>query len=326
MQTILDAIFSIPDGDADAFEAVWQQVYAFQRANNVVYNRYCIELEGEIVPYLPIEAFKHAPVISFDNADAAEMVFQSSGTGRGGLAKHYVKDLSVYQQASAQHFASQFGNGPLTLAAYLPHYTQMGTHSSLLYMVQHLVEQFGDAQSGFFLEKEHELVSLAAHAEPDTPFILFGAAFGLLDLVEKHAIKLPAHAIVIETGGMKTYRKEISRKALHNQLAEGFGIHTSQVRSEYGMCELLSQCYTQGGHAFQTPPWMRAAIMDPENPLSPQVPGKPGALAVIDLANIYSVSAILTQDKAVQTASGFEVLGRLQGAELRGCNFLLEHM
>ncbi len=326
MQSLIDAIFSIPAGDDAAFEAVWEQVHAFQLANNAVYARYCNGLSGEIRPYLPIDAFKHVPVIAFEDAAQAALVFQSSGTGRGVSAKHYVKDLHVYERAAAQHFASLFGTGPLTLAAYLPHYTQMGTHSSLLYMVQHLVETFGDAHSGFFLDKENDLAALAARADPDTPFILFGAAFGLLDLVEKHAMQLPAHAIVIETGGMKTYRKEVTREALHSKLAAGFGLPTSHVLSEYGMCELLSQCYTQGGHAFQTPPWMRIAIMDPENPLELQAPGKPGALALIDLANVYSVSAILTQDKAIQTADGFEVLGRLQGAELRGCNFLLEQL
>lgn len=324
MKSLLDRIFGLAYGDGPAFEAAWAEVFAFQRENCSPYVRYCNGLSGVSRPYFPIEAFKHGPVISFADPAEAAVVFTSSGTGQGTRAQHYIKDPEIYDRASATHFMQRFGSTPITLAAYLPHYTAMGEQSSLLHMTRHLVSTCGDMHSGFFLDRVDALLSCIEEVKPGQPFMLFGAAFGLLDLLDKHTIQLPAHACIIETGGMKTYRKEVSREALHHQLADGFGIPKQQVLSEYGMCELLSQCYTAGGHVFYPPPWMRFEIMDPENPLVPQAPGKPGALAVIDLANIYSVSAILTQDKAVKMGDGFEVLGRLQGAELRGCNFLLE--
>ncbi len=326
MQNLIDDIFSLRLGDEAAFEAVWAKVFAYQVNHCAPYDRYCNELKGVHRPYFPIEAFKHRPVISFEKAADAAVVFKSSGTGRGVSAQHFVTDAGVYERSAETHFTQRFGSAPVTLAAYLPHYAAMGEQSSSLYMMKHLIETSGDGHSGFFLGREDELRGIVEAASPSRPLILFGAAFGLLDLLEKYTIHLPAHAYIIETGGMKTYRKEISREELHNRLAEGFRIPPVQVLSEYGMCELLSQCYSRGGHTFYPPPWMRFEIMDPENPLEPQQPGKPGALAVIDLANIYSVSAILTQDKAVEAGEGFEVLGRLQGAELRGCNFLFKQV
>lgn len=321
-QRITERIFALQAGDTAGFDALWREVFAFQQAHCATYARYCKTIGAEYPPYLPIDAFKHVPVTTFPPA-AADLVFKSSGTGQGARATHYIKDRSLYERAFTTHFLHLFGQGPFTLMAHLPHYVQMGSTSSLLYMVAHLVSRFGNAHSGFFLEERTKLGN-AIHAHPMDNFMLFGAAFGLLNLVEQKPIQLPEGALVIETGGMKTYRREITRDDLQRRLAAGFGIPASRVWSEYGMCELLSQCYTRGGAVFYPPPWMRFEIMDPENPLQPQKHGLPGALAVIDLANLYSVSAILTQDRAIQRGDGFEVLGRLQGAELRGCNFLLE--
>ncbi len=317
-----DQIFNLASGDDAAFEALWREVFDYQSENCEVYGRYCNSIGVETIPYLPIDAFKHVPVISFEPAEA-DLVFRSSGTGQGARATHYVKDRTLYERSVATHFTRLFGFGPLTLLANLPHYAEMGNESSLLYMVEYLIERFGNATSGLFLDDYEKLDTVIA-SPPAMDFIFFGAAFGLLDLIEKHPVQLPANTIVIETGGMKTRRREMGRDELHSRLAEGLGIEPSQVWSEYGMCELLSQCYTRGGAVFYPPPWMRFEIMDPENPLERQKEGQPGALAVIDLANLHSVSAILTQDRAIQRGDGFEVLGRLNGAELRGCNFLLE--
>ncbi len=323
---LISDIFSLATNDRGSFDGLWQEVYAYQLAHCQQYNRYCKSLGAEAPAYLPIEAFKYVPLTTFP-AEEAERIFHSSGTGRGGRSAHYVRYVEVYKRALSLHFSRLFGSKPLTLIAHLPHYQDMGTSSSLLYMVDYLIEQLGDEYSGFSLGNEDLLTqAINAKEQSNVLFIVFGAAFGLLDLVESQSYRLPENAIVIETGGMKTYRKEVARTILHQKLAEGFGLPEDRIWSEYGMCELLSQCYTRGGQVFFPPPWMRFEIMNPEEPLKKQDEGKPGTLAVIDLANLYSVSAILTQDRAIARGSGFEVLGRLNGAELRGCNFLLEKL
>lgn len=334
------------------FEEMAAAVLAFQRDRNSVYGRYCKAMQSQIsgsegstglatagpeerirsgaggsrFPYLPVEAFKHAPVTTFP-AGEAERVFESSGTGRGVPSRHYVKNLSIYDRAAAAHFRLVFGSGPFLIAAHLPRYRERGRTSSLLYMVEHLISRFGAEGSGFFLDDPEFLNEVVRRSRRmQVPLLVFGAAFGLLDLVETRSFQLPPEAIVIETGGMKTFRREIGREALHERLAAGFGLKRFRIRSEYGMCELLSQCYTRGEAVFHPPPWMRCTILDPEDPMKEQPPDVPGALAVIDLANVYSASALLTEDLAVRRDRGFEVLGRLSAAELRGCNFLLERV
>ena len=303
----------------DRFDAMAEAVFAFQQAHNPIYGRY-----SKTQKHLPVAAFKHAAVTCFP-AEEAEHIFESSGTGRTTSSKHYVRHLSVYERSVGAHFEAVFGAGPFTLVAHLPHYAEKGTRSSLLYMVDFLMQRYSDGFSGFFLEDRTVLERAIAHSRAEgTPLLLFGAAFGLLDLVEEVPLVLPATARVVETGGMKTYRREIGRADLHRRLADGFGLPEAQIWSEYGMCELMSQAYTRGGPVFFPPPWMRIRIVDPEQPDRAMPEGQPGVLAVFDLANLYSVSALLTEDRAVQRGDGFEVLGRLSQAELRGCNFLLE--
>lgn len=303
-------------GDEGGFEGMAAAVLAYQQAHNRVYARYC-----NYQKYLPVEAFKHAPVTTFP-ASEAECVFVSSGTGRGVPSTHYVHRRAVYDRAVATHFEAVFGEGPFTFVAHLPHYA---ARSSLVHMVDLLIRRYGDDFSGFFLDEHAFLHRAVAQSEAaGTPFLLFGAAFGLLDLVEEGPVRLPKGALVIETGGMKTYRRSVKRAELHRRLAEGFAVDEGRVWSEYGMCELLSQCYTRGGPVFFPPPWMRVRVVDPEDPSVEMDDGQPGVLAVVDLANLYSAAAILTEDRAVRRAGGFEVLGRMARAELRGCNFLLE--
>lgn len=313
--------------DPAAFATAADAVLQHQRIENPVYSRYCKEktwTDWSAAPHLPVEAFKHVPVTTFPPADA-EHVFESSGTGRGVPSTHYVRRLALYERVLTAHFESAVGAGPFTFVAHLPGYAENGRRSSLLYMVDVLIRRYGDAHSGFFLDDRALLDAAIAHStRHDTPFLLFGAAFGLLDLLDEHPVALPDGALVIETGGMKTHRRAMSRDALHDRLAEGFGLPAERIWSEYGMCELMSQCYTRGDHVFRPPPWMRFRIVDPEQPARAMPAGQPGALALFDLANAYTASALLTEDRAVQAGVGFKVLGRLSDAELRGCNFLVE--
>ena len=298
-----------------AFESLAERVLAFQRAENPVYARF-----AQTGRFLPVDAFKHQAVATFP-PDSAERVFTSSGTGSGVRARHFVRHLSYYDASIDAGFQERFGPGRFRVLAHLPHYAE---DSSLVYMVRRLIDRFGAPGSGFFLGDSVLLEQ--ALANEGAPILLFGAAFGLLDLAEAQSFSLPADARLIETGGMKTHRRSVSREELHRLLSEGFGVSRERIWSEYGMCEMLSQAWSRGEEPFLPPPWMRVEIFDPEDPLRPLERGRPGLLAVLDLANVHSASALLTQDRAVISGQGFFVLGRMSGAELRGCNHLMESL
>lgn len=318
-----------PSGTSHAFREVAEVIIEQQRARSSLYGRYCnaIGSTGEQhYPYLPIDAFKQAPVTTFPPAEA-QRVFESSGTGAGRPSRHYVKDLALYERSIEANFRRVFGGGPFAIATHLPHYAEMGARSSLLYMVEHLIDRFGTPGSGSFLHNPQRLDELVALSRSERiPLIVFGAAFGLLEFVERRPRPLPNDALVIETGGMKTYRRQISRRVLHERLAEGFQLHPAQIQSEYGMCEMLSQCYARGGEIYFPPAWVSFQILDAQNPFREVEEGREGILAVVDLANMHTVSPILTEDRAVRHGNGFAVIGRLSGTDLRGCNFLLEHV
>lgn len=290
-----------------SFSAMEQTLDAYQRTHCEVYRRF-----GE--KYLPVSAFKHADITTFPVSEA-ERVFISSSTG-GLCSRHFVRRLAVYEASVCAGFEAVFGRYPFTIWAHLPGYS---TESSLICMLKILIRQYGDEGSQFFSSDE-----VPGKSGTKSPLILFGAAFGLLDLMESGHWQLPQNARIVETGGMKTHRREITRRELHARLAEGFGIQENQVWSEYGMCELLSQAYARGGPVYLPPPWMRIQIVDPNNPKRILPDGETGLLAVTDLANIHTVSSILTEDIGVSQGDGFEVLGRFPGSALRGCNFLLE--
>ncbi len=313
----------IVEADSNGFDVLAARVLDFQRANSPVYSRYCTSAEvrdayGGRTPYLPIAAFRHGPV-STGPADGAERVFQSSGTGGQTRSRHVVRDVTYYDASLETSFSRSFGQGPFRILAHLPHYAE---ESSLVYMLGRLIERYGAPGSGFFLDDLEVLQTAIETTGP--PIMLFGAAFGLLSLVEHNGYSLPQSAMVIETGGMKTHRRSVTREVLHDSLMRGFGLTGRQLWSEYGMCELLSQCYARSGEPYICPPWMRCHVVDPERPWIRRPDGESGALAVLDLANVHSASAILTEDRAVARGEGFEILGRLTGAELRGCNHLLE--
>ncbi len=316
---VIEGFTRIGDDDQASFEKAASLVEIHQRHHCSVYARY----EG--YRYLPVEAFKLATVTSFP-ADRAERVFVSSGTRKQQRSRHFIADLSIYQRSVLAGFdravAKRFGwgQGDVTILGHLPAYAQ---ESSLVEMVTILINQRGNHRSRLFLEDTTALEA-ATRKPTEGPVLLFGAAFGLLDLLESHDWRLPAGSVVIETGGMKTHRREIEREELHQRLADGFGVLLGHVISEYGMCELMSQCYTDENRIFRTPPWMQHVILDPSNPMAICPEGQEGVLGFMDLANVHTVSAILTEDRAVSIAGGFKVLGRLAAAELRGCNFLLE--
>lgn len=323
---VADTFHLLAPGRDESFRELARAAFEFQKAHNPVYRRFCGERgwDGTLsVPYLPVAAFKELAVTAFDAA-SAERVFVSSATGSAQRSRHFVKSLDVYRRSLETAFAARFGSGPFTFVAHLPRYADQGESSSLLFMVDRLIQTFGDEYSGIFLD-DREFLRMASERskESGSPFVLFGAAFGLLNLVESKASPLPAHGIVIETGGMKMQRGEITRDALHGRLAQGFNVPARQIFSEYGMCEMLSQCYTRSGGIFFPPPWVRFRVVDPEFPDEVLPVGRPGALALFDLANVFTVCALLTGDRAVSHGDGFEVLGRLSGADLRGCNYLL---
>ncbi len=324
------ARFTDPEAD---FDELALEAFRLQAAANPVYRAYlqALGLRPEAVcswrqiPPLPVEAFRYGPVC-VGPPEEAELIFQSSGTSGSLRSRHYVRDRRFYDRSALEHFRRLLGSGPFVFAAWLPGYVER-PDASLLYMVERLMEAFGEEGSAFVYPDPDRLQGLAERAHRrGCPFVLFGAAFGLLDLLETYGpLALPPDSLVIETGGMKNRRRELDRQTLHHLLAEGFRLPRERIWSEYGMTELLSQAYTRGGTVFYPPPWMRFRVVDPEDPLGPDRPeGEPGALLLFDLACYWSVCAILTQDRAVRRGEGFEVLGRLAGAPLRGCNLLLE--
>lgn len=338
---VVDGFHTLQYGQSDRFDEMKQTVMRFQRERNPVVAAY----GGS--EYLPVDAFRHVPVCTFD-PDDAEAVFISSGTSAasgvtsapdaGGAAevahgsgsrsrsRHYVRDVSLYYRSIDAGFRAVFGSGPFTFLAHLPAYASMDERSSLVVMARRIVSAFGNSASGLFLEDDKILLRGIDHARTSGErMILLGAAFGLLDLIETgRALPLPEGSIVVETGGMKTYRRSIHRSELHERLSKGFGVSSGHIRSEYGMCELLSQCWTREDGLFRAPPWMSVRIVRPEDPATECADGEVGVIAVVDLANVYSASSLVTQDTGVRRGDGFEVLGRLSNAELRGCNFLFE--
>lgn len=307
------------------FDDMAEAAFEHQREWSPTYRRFAAGhkwSDWATAPFLPVEAFKWPGIVD-SGSIRPEVVFSSSGTG-GKQSRHPVIDLSIYERSVAAHFVEVFGGGAFRIAAHLPTYRRSGETSSLLHMVDLLMRKAGTPESGFALDEAEFDAILCRKGNGDAPVMVFGTAFGLLDMVEKRSRRLPPTAVVVETGGMKTYRRNIARRDLHERLAEGFGIARDRVMSEYGMCELLSQCYTRGGEIYYPPSWMRFRVVDVEDPELEVEEGYPGLLALFDLANIHSVSAILTSDLAIQRSSGFELVGRADAAEIRGCNFLVQ--
>lgn len=311
-----------------AFNKIALKVFRHQYANNIVYRDFCNHLAKspdnvksvESIPFLPIQFFKSHEVLS--STESVQETFTSSGTTGMATSRHLVTDVSYYEQSFRLAFSQFYGNiEDYTVLALLPSYLER-EGSSLIYMVNDLIQRSNNPQSGFYLNNYEELISkLESLDASGQNVLLIGVTYALLDLVEMKQFSLK-NTIIMETGGMKGRRREMIREELHNQLCKGFGV--SEIHSEYGMTELLSQAYSLGNGIFECPPWMDVLIRDPEDALTYMGNGRNGGINVIDLANINSCSFIATQDLGKKYHNqSFEVLGRFDNSDIRGCNLMV---
>ena len=321
-----DLIFNITS--EASFNAAALAVFKHQFEHNSVYRSFCDLLykhPSEVktvqqIPFLPIQFFKSHTIVS--NSKSAEATFTSSGTTGSIVSKHFVSDLEIYKQSFRRGFKSFYGAiEEYTVLALLPSYLER-EGSSLVYMANDMIAQSKQPQSGFYLHDlealKDNLLKLEAKRQKT---LLIGVSYALLDLIEAHSFKLK-HTTVMETGGMKGQRKELVKSELHTILKEGFGV--DKIHSEYGMTELLSQAYSYGNGVFSTPTWMKILTRDPEDALSIQPIGKSGGVNIIDLANINSCAFIATQDLGKIHSNGtFEILGRFDESDIRGCNLMV---
>ncbi len=321
-----DSIFDI--ATTTAFEEMALTIFGMQYAENQVYREFCGYLNKRPadvrsltdIPFLPNGFFKSKKIIS--KGKKSQIVFTSSGTTGSLTSKHLVSDLGVYEKSFRKAFAHFYGDiSEYCVLALLPSYLER-EGSSLIYMADDLIKKSGHWKSGFYLDNLKGLKDQLTQLEAaGTKTLLIGVSFALLDMVEKHPVKLQ-HTLIMETGGMKGRRKELIREELHQILKSGFGV--SNIHSEYGMTELLSQAYSKGDGRFETPPWMKIMIRDTEDPLTFHPSEKTGGINVIDLANINSCTFIATQDLGkVHPDGSFEVLGRFDQSDVRGCNLMV---
>lgn len=320
-------IFNIKN-DAQ-FNALALDIFRFQYENNQVYREFVDYLtinsekidNYQDIPFLPIDFFKNKRVVS-DDKGIEDVVFTSSGTSGMQQSKHYVKDLTIYEESFFKGFEHFFGNTKdYAVLALLPSYLER-EGSSLIYMVTRLIEASNNLNSAFYLYNFAELYNkLNTLKEQKQKTVLFGVSFALLDFVSQYSIDFK-ELIIIETGGMKGRKKEIVREELHQIIKSGF--NSNAICSEYGMTELLSQAYALNGSIFQSPPWMKILIRDINDPLSLIACNKTGGINIIDLANFNSCSFIATQDLGKTYDNGtFEVIGRFDHSDTRGCNLLV---
>jgi phenylacetate-coenzyme A ligase PaaK-like adenylate-forming protein len=310
------------------FEKAALKVFRFQYENNLVYREFCDFLKTDVqriksleqIPFLPIQFFKSHKVVS--NKNSIQQTFTSSGTTGMTTSKHFVTDSSLYEESYRKGFSQFYGNiEDYVVLALLPSYLER-EGSSLIYMVEDLIKMTNNSESGFYLHNHDELIEkLMRLDDAGQNVILIGVTYALLDLIEKHPFQLQ-NTIIMETGGMKGKRKEMIREELHEQLCQGFGV--TAIHSEYGMTELLSQAYSLGNGTFECPSWMQILVRDTEDALTYVQEGKTGGINVIDLANINSCSFIATQDLGKKNPNNsFEVLGRFDNSDIRGCNLML---
>jgi hypothetical protein len=298
-----------------------------QASNNAVYGEWVRLMQVQLntvdrleqIPFLPIHFFKTDAV--YTGSECPVFHFESSGTTQDTVSKHYVKDLGVYEQSFMDCFQQFYGDPKdYCILGLLPNYLER-KHSSLVYMTHHLIEASGHAKSGFYLYDFEQLnTTLVELEKADQKTLLIGVSFALMDFVDAFPQQLK-HTIVMETGGMKGRKQELTKPALHAYLSKGFGMDT--IHSEYGMTELLSQAYSKGGGVYTCPPWMKVLVADEADPTSLSNSGR-GILHIIDLANRHSCAFIATEDLGIVNADGsFEVIGRLDQSARRGCSLLV---
>jgi len=327
MTSIAERIFKIRN-DED-FNRLAMEIFHLQAEQNPVYAKYldmlgykaeAISQPAEI-PFLPIEFFKSHRVITGRKEPA--LVFESSGTTGQLPARHYLVTESLYRESFIRHFTARYGDpADLCILALLPSYLER-KNASLVYMMEHLAGISKHPDSGFYLDELDQLQNILVKRNSDGhPALLLGVSFALLDLAEKKPLPLAKNITVMETGGMKGRRKEMIREELHGILKNAF--RKTDIHSEYGMTELLSQAYAPKNGIFFPPPWMKVVTRDLYDPQTTLPPGRSGGINIIDLANIWSCSFIATGDVGRVTSDGsFQVTGRFDQAEVRGCNLMV---
>lgn len=328
MSEIADLTSQLNSINERNFDDIALELFRYQYKNNLLYQTYARYLGKEPeavlsvneIPFLPIRFFKTHPVIS-GNWDS-EVIFTSSATSGSVVSRHAVKDANFYTQnatAIFQHFY-----GPIEryhFLALLPSYLER-SGSSLIYMIEQFIKSDSSGHSGFYLHNQEELLrKIEGLKKSDKKTILWGVSFALLDLAEKFEVDL-SHCLVFETGGMKGRRKEWIREELYALLTKRFNVQA--IHSEYGMTELLSQAYAKANGYFQSPPWMKILLREINDPFQMINESKTGGINVIDFANAHSCAFIETEDLGRRTQSDFfEVLGRLDNSDIRGCNLLV---
>jgi len=319
-------IFNIKN--QSSFNKYCLDIYHFQYRNNLVYKKFCNMIcenpmkinEITKIPFLPISFFKTKKILSVDKF---EKVFYSSGTTTNSRSKHFISDLKLYEESFIKNFKNNYGElNKYTIIALLPNYYE-NESSSLIYMVEKLIKLTKSNESGFFLD-DYTNISKKLNqldSKNDRKTILIGVPYALLDLLDFNQFCLN-NTIIMETGGMKGRRKELVRNELHEKLKSGFGVN--QIHSEYGMTELHSQAYSKGNGVFSTPAWMKVLIRDVNDAQNLNFNKKSGAINIIDLANYNSCSFIATDDMGkFVSESEFEVIGRIDNSDVRGCNLLI---
>lgn len=324
-----DKVFGVKE---ENFEALVLEVFRFQAKNNPVYSDFLKALKIEPagisrvteIPFLPVRFFKSHQIKT--TLFAPQAIFESSGTTGSINSRHYVKDLLLYEESFTKGFELAYGSiNQYCIIGLLPSYLEKG-NSSLVYMVDKLVQLSEHPQSGFYLNDpiaigfEQMAAVLKDLEKRKQPTLLIGVTFALLDFAEKFSFPL-RHTVVMETGGMKGRRKEMIRPEVHDILKKAFNLPV--IHSEYGMTELLSQAYSKRDGVFNCPPWMKILMRDEEDPFVLNRSGS-GTINIIDLANIWSCSFIATDDVGKLNNDGsFEVLGRVDGSDLRGCSLMV---
>ena len=309
-----------------SFADIALRLFRFQAERNEVYRSFIQHLRVDVgsvstvedIPFMPISFFKDHVIKTGDWQP--EVTFTSSSTTGTGVSRHPVASLEFYLQNATRTFEFFFGS--LTnfhFLALLPSYLER-EGSSLIAMMDHFIRASGSRHSGFYLYNVEQLIKDLNAIDDERNIVLWGVSYALLDLAEQHPMNLKA--MLFETGGMKGRRKELTRDDLHQTLTRAFGVKT--IHSEYGMTELMSQAYTRGGTRFICPPWMRIVGRDLTDPLTKGLLSETSGINVVDLANLHSVAFIETQDLGKVFGDGtFEILGRTDNSDVRGCNLLV---
>lgn len=320
-------LYEVNDG---SFADIALELFRYQARNNAVYSNFLSHLRFqadrvtslEQIPFLPVSLFKrHAIQTESWNP---EVIFTSSGTTGVTPSRHLVHDLGFYHQHAVRCFQEYFG--PLTdfhILALLPSYLER-QGSSLISMMQHFIAETGSSDSGFFLHDTNRLLATIDHLRSEglnRKILIWGVTFALLDLAEANPVDL-SDCIIMETGGMKGRRREITRQEFYQVLRDRLKVR--EIFSEYGMTELMSQAYTNGGTGFKTNPFLKVLGRDLSDPMQKGVTGENAGINIVDLANFHSIAFIETEDLGKISSDGtFEILGRIDNADIRGCNLLV---